>query len=55
MPLSRYSVGINSTGSTRPQSSQLAETLWADPDLKSEIGVRELISIKKKKKIADGE
>ena len=32
------------------QSSQLAEPLWTDPGIKSEIGVRELISTLKKKK-----
>ena len=41
---------------TRPQSSQLAEPLWTDPDLKSGISVRELIStLKKKKKNAGGD
>ena len=34
----------NSSGNTRSQSSQLAEPLWNDPGLKSEISVRELIS-----------
>ena len=38
------------TGNTRSQSSQLAEPLWTDPDQKSEINVRELISTLKKKK-----
>ena len=45
--LSRHIVGTyqgkkltrNSLGNTRPQSSQLAELLWTDPGLKSEIGV----------------
>ena len=37
----------NSSGNTRPQSSQLAEPLWIDPGLKSGISVRELISTKK--------
>ena len=37
-------------GYTRPQSSQLAEPLWIDSGLKREMGVCELISIKKKKK-----
>ena len=32
------------SGIIRPQWSQLAEPLWADPGLKSEIGVRELNS-----------
>ena len=36
----------------RPQSSQLAEPLWTDPGLKCAIGVRELISSLKKKKIS---
>ena len=40
----------NSSGNTRPQSSQLAEPLWTDPSLKSGIGVRELISTQKKKR-----
>ena len=40
----------NSSGNTRPQSSQLAEPLWTGPGLKSEISVRELISTLKKKK-----
>ena len=39
-----------SSGNTRSQSSQLAEPLWTDPSLKSGISVRELTSIKKKKK-----
>ena len=49
---SRHSVGTyqennlprNSPGNTQPQSSQLAEPLQTDPDLKSGTGVRELIS-----------
>ena len=41
----------SSSGNTRSQSSQLAEPLWTDPGLKSEISVRELISIKRKRKI----
>ena len=36
--LTRYS-----SGNTRPQSSQLAELLWTDPGVNSEISVRELI------------
>ena len=40
----------NSSGNTRSQSSQLAEPLWTDSGLKSGIGVRELISTKKKNK-----
>ena len=62
MPLSRYSVEIYQAtnshatrqGNSRPQSSQLAEPLWTDPGLKSEISVRELISIQKKKKCRRG-
>ena len=56
--LSRHSVGSyqgnkltsNSPWNIRPQSSQLAEPLWTDPDIKSGISVRELISTQKKKK-----
>ena len=63
MPLSRYSVEIYQAtnshatrqGNSRPQSSQLAEPLWTDPGLKSEISVRELISIQKKKRSAGGD
>ena len=40
----------NSSGNSRPQSSQLAAPLWIDPGLKSGIRVRELISTLKKKK-----
>ena len=32
----------NLSGNIRPQSSQLAEPLWADPGTRSEISVREL-------------
>ena len=39
----------NSSGNTKPQSSQLAEPLWTDPGLKSGISVCELISTLKKK------
>ena len=54
--LSRHSVGTyqgngftrNSSGTTRPQSFQLAEPLWTDLGIKSGISVRELISTKKK-------
>ena len=46
----------NLSGNIRPQSFQLAEPLWTDPDLKSGISARELISTsKKKKKSAGGE
>ena len=34
----------NSSGNTRTQSSQLAEPLWTDSDLKRGISLRELIS-----------
>ena len=34
----------NSSGDTRPQSSQPAEPLWTDPGVKCEISVCELIS-----------
>ena len=40
----------NSSGNTQPQSSQLAEPLWTDPGVKTEISVSELISTSKKKK-----
>ena len=42
----------NSSGNAHLKSSQLAEPLWIDPGLKSETGVRELISIEKKQKTA---
>ena len=38
----------NSSGNTRPQSSQFAEPLWTDPGLKSGISVLELISALKR-------
>ena len=38
----------NSSGNTRPQSSELAESLWTDLGLKSGINVNELISTLKK-------
>ena len=55
MPLSRHSIGTlsgieltrNSSGYTRSQSSQLAEPLWTNPGVKSEISVCMLISTKK--------
>ena len=57
MPLSRQcgdlsgnKLTCNSSGNTRPQSSQLAEPPWTDPDLKSGISLRKLISTLKKKK-----
>ena len=57
MPLHGRSVGkyletsshATCQGTFGPQSSQLAEPLWADPGKKSEINVRELISISKRK------
>ena len=39
-----YKFTRNSSGNARPQSSQLAEPLWADPGLKSGIGARQLTS-----------
>ena len=42
------------SGNTRPQSSQLAEPLWIDSGIKSEISVRELISPLKRKKRRHG-
>ena len=39
----------NLSGNIRPQSSQLAETLWTDPGIKSGPSVRELTSTWKKK------
>ena len=47
----------NSSENTRPQLSQLAEPLWTDPGLKSDISVRELMSTlkQKRKKTSDGE
>ena len=56
--VSRHSVGTyqgneptrNSSRSTRPQSSELAEPLRTDPGQESGICVRELISTSKKKK-----
>ena len=63
MPLSRHSVETYPhnmlthilSGNTRPQSSQLTEPLSTDPDLKSGISVRELLSIEKKKTPAGNE
>ena len=59
MLLSKHGVGTypetrNLLGNIRPQSSQLAEPLWADPGIKSTISVRELISTSKKKKKKKG-
>ena len=51
MPLSRHSMGTyletsshNLSGNIQPQLSQLAEPLWTDPGVKSEICVGEWIS-----------
>ena len=57
MPLSGQSVGTlsgneltrNWSGNTQTQSSQLAEPLWTNPDVKSGISVHKLISTLKKK------
>ena len=46
--LSRNELTRNSSGNTRSQWSQLAEPLWTEPGLTSEISVRELISTLKK-------
>ena len=62
-PLSGHSVGNlsgnglirNSSGNTKPQSSEIAEPLWTDSCLKSAIGVHDVISTLKKKKGASGE
>ena len=53
--LSRNELTHNSSGNTQLQSSQLAEPLWTDPGLKSEISLRELISTLKKKAQAGNE
>ena len=42
--LSRNEFTRNSSGSTQPQSSQLAEPLWIDPGIRNGISVRDLIS-----------
>ena len=47
---SSHALTCNWSGNVCPQSSQLAESLWTDPGLKSEIGVCELSPLKKKKK-----
>ena len=52
--LSGNKLTCNSSGNTRPQSSQLAEPPWTDPDLKSGISLRKLISTLKKKKVQAG-
>ena len=43
--LSGNELTCNLSGNIRPQLSQLAEPLWTDPGIKSEINVRKLISI----------
>ena len=45
----------NLSGNIWPQSSQLAEPLWTDSGIKSEISMRELVFTSKKKKSAGGE
>ena len=50
--LSGNELTLNLLGNIRPQSSQLAEPLWADPGIKSGISVRELSSSKTKPKKA---
>ena len=52
--LSTNELTRNSSGNTRPQSSELAEPLLTDPSLESGIGVRELISTLKKKNAQAG-
>ena len=42
--LSGNELTSNSSGNTRPQSSQFTEPLWTDSGLKSGRSVRELIS-----------
>ena len=44
----------NSSGNTRPRSSQLSEPLWTDPGLRSGINVRYLISTDKNNKAQAG-
>ena len=46
--LSGNELTCNLSGNIRPHSSQLAEPLWTDPDIKSGISVRKLISMSKK-------
>ena len=46
--LSGNELTLNSSGNTRPQSSQLAEPLWTDPGITSGIYVRDLLSTLKK-------
>ena len=42
--LSGDELTLNLSGNTRPQLSQLAEPLWTDPGVLSEICVRELFT-----------
>ena len=49
MKRNKLKVTCSSSRNTWPQSSQLTEPLWTDLDIKSGIGVCELISIEKKK------
>ena len=53
--LSENDLICNSSGNTQPQSSQLAEPLWTDSDLKCGISVRDLISTLRKKAQAGNE
>ena len=52
--LSGNELSLNAPGNIPPQSSQLAEPLWTDPGIKSDISVRELISTSKQKKAQSG-
>ena len=52
--LSGNELTCNSSGNTQSQLSQLAEPLWTDPGLKSEISLHELISTLKKKESTGG-
>ena len=44
----------NLSGNIRPQSCQLAELLWTDPGIKSQISWRGVINLKTKQKSAGG-
>ena len=46
--LSGNELTCNLSGNIWPQSSQLTEPMWTDPDIKSGINVRKLISNLKK-------
>ena len=48
--LSRNELTGNLSGNIHPQSSPLAEPLWADPGIESGISLGKLISTSKKKK-----